>query len=93
MSISRCASLFGLAAIVALAILTNVSSLFEYKTKVQVHMHIIVVTADITITITIITTPIISPTADINIEIVIPTSDFTIAITRKYEYVLSGPGG
>ena len=79
MSISRCASLFGLAAIVALAILTNVSSLFEYKTKVQVHMDIIVVTADITI---IITTPIISPTADIN-----------NAITRKYEYVLSGPGG
>ena len=36
MSISRCASLVGLAAIVALAILTNVSSLFEYKTKVQV---------------------------------------------------------
>ena len=53
MSISRCASLFGLAAIVALAILTNVSSLFEYKTKVQVHMDIIVVTVDITITIII----------------------------------------
>ena len=35
MSISRCASLFGIATIVALAILTNVSSLFEYKTKVQ----------------------------------------------------------
>ena len=35
-SISRCASLTGLACIVALAILTNVTSLFEYKTKVQV---------------------------------------------------------
>ena len=36
-SISRCASLTGLACIVALAILTNVTSLFEYKTKVQVN--------------------------------------------------------
>ena len=35
MSISKCASLVGLATIVALAIFTNVSSLFEYTTKVQ----------------------------------------------------------
>ena len=41
-SISRCASLTGLACIVALAILSNVTSLFEYKTKVQVNFLIFI---------------------------------------------------